>query len=56
MCSSRFSTPTITTATTQPGVMPTALERGGDFSQSDDASGQSVQIIDPATGSRFPAT
>jgi hypothetical protein len=41
-------------ATTQPGVMPTLLERGGDFSQSRDAAGQPVQIIDPRTGQPFP--
>src|SRR5215831_2699574 len=36
-----------TNATTAPGVMPTALERAGDFSQS------AVQIIDPSTGKPF---
>jgi hypothetical protein len=41
-------------ATTQPGVMPTALERTGDFSQSRTASGQPIQIVDPATGQPFP--
>ena len=40
-------------ATTQPGVMPTLLERGGDFSQSRTAAGQPLQIIDPATGQPF---
>ena len=40
-------------ATTQPGVMPTALERLGDFSQSHTAFGQSVQIVDPTTGKPF---
>jgi hypothetical protein len=39
--------------TTQPGVMPTALERLGDFSQSRNVFGQAVQIIDPATGLPF---
>jgi trimeric autotransporter adhesin len=41
-------------ATTQPGVMPTLAERNGDFSQSRDAAGRSVQILDPATGQPFP--
>jgi carboxypeptidase family protein len=36
-----------TNATTAPGVMPTALERAGDFSQS------AIQIIDPTTGKPF---
>jgi len=40
-------------ATTQPGVMPTLLERSGDFSQSRNASGRSIQILDPATGQPF---
>ena len=40
-------------ATTQPGVMPTALERAGDFSQSRNALGQAIQIIDPSTGRPF---
>ena len=34
--------------------MPTALERDGDFSQTLNALGQPVQIIDPATGRPFP--
>ena len=41
-------------ATTQPGVMPTLLERSGDFSQSVEPSGRPLQIIDPATGQPFP--
>ena len=40
-------------ATTQPGVMPTALERAGDFSQSVNRLGQPVQIVDPLTGTPF---
>ncbi len=36
-----------TNATTQPGLMPTALERMGDFSQSHDALGRSIQVHDP---------
>ena len=41
-------------ATTQPGLMPTALERAGDFSQSVNRLGQPVQIVDPTTGKPFP--
>jgi len=41
-------------AVTQPALMPTALERGGDFSQSRDAFGRSLQIVDPTTGAPFP--
>ena len=41
------------TAITQPGLMPTALERSGDFSQSRDASGRPLQIVDPVTGLPF---
>ena len=40
-------------ATTQPGVVPTSLERNGDFSQSRNALGQAFQIVDPATGKPF---
>jgi len=40
-------------ATTQPGLMPTALERVGDFSQSLNRLGQPVQIVDPTTGKPF---
>jgi hypothetical protein len=40
-------------ATTQPGVMPTLLERSGDFSQSVDRSGRPLQIHDPFTGQPF---
>ena len=40
-------------ATTQPGLMPTALERAGDFSQTRTASGQALQIVDPTTGRPF---
>jgi hypothetical protein len=43
-------------ATTQSALMPTALERAGDFSQSRNAFGQPVRLIDPATGQPFPAT
>jgi len=35
--------------------MPTALERGGDFSRSVDAFGRPVQLVDPQTGQPFPA-
>jgi hypothetical protein len=41
-------------ATTQPGVMPTAKERAGDFSQSRTADGEPVRIVDPTTGQPFP--
>jgi hypothetical protein len=42
-----------TNVTTQSTRMPTALERAGDFSQSLDARGQPVRVIDPATGQPF---
>jgi hypothetical protein len=38
---------------TVPAVMPTALERLGDFSQSHDAFGRPLRILDPATGLPF---
>jgi hypothetical protein len=43
----------------QPGgvrkyMMPTALERQGDFSQTLDAAGRLIVIRDPATGAAFP--
>jgi hypothetical protein len=41
-------------ATTQAGLVPTSLERGGDFSQTVDASGRPIQITDPLTGRPFP--
>jgi hypothetical protein len=41
-------------ATTQPGLMPTLAERGGDLSQLLNALGQPVRIFDPATGLQFP--
>jgi hypothetical protein len=34
--------------------MPTALERGGDFSRSLDSNGKLITIRDPTTGSAFP--
>jgi trimeric autotransporter adhesin len=37
-------------AGTQSALMPTALERAGDFSQTRDALGRSIQLVDPATG------
>ena len=43
-----------TNASTQSTLMPTLLERQGDFSQSVDASGRPVQIVDPSTGRPFP--
>ena len=42
-----------TSVTTQSTRMPTALERAGDFSQTFDARGQPVRLIDPATGQPF---
>src|SRR5262252_671453 len=42
-----------TNATTGFGVMPTALEREGDFSQSHDPLGRLLQIINPSTGQPF---
>jgi trimeric autotransporter adhesin len=41
-------------ATTQAQRMPTALERNGNFSQTVDALGQRVTVIDPTTGQPFP--
>jgi hypothetical protein len=41
-------------STTQPGLMPTALERAGDLSQSHDAFGRPVEVRDPLTGLPFP--
>jgi hypothetical protein len=43
-----------TNAATQSALMPTDLERWGDFSQSRDASGRPLVIVDPATGHPFP--
>jgi trimeric autotransporter adhesin len=40
-------------ANTQPGRMPTAAERIGDFSQSLNALGKPVTVIDPTTGTPF---
>jgi trimeric autotransporter adhesin len=40
-------------ASTQSALMPTLPERSGDFSQSVDASGRSIQVVDPATGVPF---
>ncbi|HMB81182.1 MAG TPA: hypothetical protein VKI43_13985, partial [Vicinamibacterales bacterium] len=41
------------TASTQSALMPTALERAGDFSRTLDASGRPTQLIDPASGQPF---
>ena len=41
-------------AVTQPALLPTSLERFGDFSQSRDLLGRPLQIVDPATGLPFP--
>ncbi len=40
-------------ASTQSALMPTALERAGDFSQTRDQFGRLVQLLDPATGRPF---
>jgi len=40
-------------AVTQAALMPTERERAGDFSQSRDLFGRSLQILDPATGLPF---
>ncbi len=37
-----------------PGLVPTLLERNGNFSQTLNAAGQPVQIFNPATGMPFP--
>lgn len=42
-----------TDATTDSGRVPDAAERGGDFSQTLNASGQAVEVFDPATGLPF---
>src|SRR5439155_11107334 len=41
-------------ASTESALMPTALERGGDFSHSRDALGRLVALLDPATGRPSP--
>jgi len=41
-------------ASTQSALMPTLLERTGDFSQSVDASGRRIQVVDPVTRKPFP--
>jgi hypothetical protein len=43
------------TTTMQSGLVPTAAERVGDFSQSRDRFGRPVQLVDPATGQPFAA-
>src|SRR5258706_4915650 len=40
-------------ASTQSALLPTLLERNGDFSQTRDALGRPVQGIDPSTGAPF---
>ena len=40
--------------TTQYRIMPTAVERAGDFSQSVDTSGKQIKITDWTTGGQFP--
>ena len=56
MCSRCISGPPITRPTPPPALMPTALERAGDFSPSRDAQGRPVVIRDPLTGQPFPGT
>jgi hypothetical protein len=41
-------------ATVLPGRVPTLLERAGNFSQTQNATGNPVQIFNPATGMPFP--
>ncbi|HVG71849.1 MAG TPA: TonB-dependent receptor [Vicinamibacterales bacterium] len=41
-------------ATSQSSVVPTLAERLGDFSNSLNAAGQPIQVIDPTTGLPFP--
>src|SRR5262249_15722366 len=41
-------------ATTEPALMPTSLERSGDFSQTRDTPGHIIQVVDPTTGRPFP--
>jgi hypothetical protein len=41
-------------ANTRSELMPTALQRTGDFSQTFDTFGRPVQIVDPLTGLPFP--
>jgi trimeric autotransporter adhesin len=48
-----YSGTSSTNVTTQSTRMPTALERAGNFSQTLDARGLPVQVIDPATGLPF---
>ncbi len=43
-----------TNATTQSALLPTSLERAGDFSTAVDASGRPLTVIDPQTGAPFP--
>jgi hypothetical protein len=45
-----------TDATTDSGRVPDATERSGDFSQTLNASGQPVEIFNPATGQLFPGS
>ena len=40
-------------ASTQSALMPTAAERAGDFSQSRDALGRAIQLVDPVSGRPF---
>jgi hypothetical protein len=42
-----------TNATTTSAIVPTALERAGDFSQSQDRFGEPLRVVDPVTGAPF---
>ncbi len=41
-------------ASVLPGLVPTLLQRGGNFSQTLDSAGNPVQLFNPATGLPFP--
>ena len=50
----RLQPHTNNSANTRSELMPTLLQRNGDFSQTLDASGNPVEIVDPLTGLPFP--
>jgi hypothetical protein len=49
-----FNRTTRNSAATRSEIMPTVLQRSGDFSQTLDARGLPVTIVDPLTGLSFP--
>ncbi len=49
-----FQHASISNASSQSTLMPSMQERAGDFSQSRDAFGRQIQIVDPLTGQPFP--